>query len=213
MCIQDDVLRSLDARKHVVLVPLDLSAVFDTINHKILLTELHRIGVQGDAHRWIESYLIDRTQCVSVNDHLSCVVRPKHGVPQGSVLCPLLFSVYCAGLSDVFFKHGVHYHVYADDTQLYVDFPRNDSTFAIDRIRQCVIDVKAWLASRCLLLNEAKTEAILFATPNRMAQPSPIHIDICGSDVRMSANIRDLGVYLDSMMSMTTHVTRICRTA
>ena len=211
MYIQDDVLRSLDARKHVVLVLLDLIAAFDTINHEILLTELHRIGVQDDAHRWIESYLTDRTQCVTVNDHLSSVMRPKHGVPQGSVLGPLLFSVYCAGLSDVFVKHGIRYHD-ADDTQLYVDFPRNDA-FAIDRIRRCVTDVKAWLASRCLLLNEAKTEAILFAVPNRMAQPSPLQIDICGSDVRTSANIRDLGVYLDSTMSMTIHVTRICRTA
>ena len=145
-CIQDDILRSLDARKHVVLVLLDLSAAFDTINHDILLTELHRIGVQGDAHRWIESYLTGRTQCVSVNDHLSCVMRPKHGVAQGSVLGPLLFSVYCAGLSDVFSKHEIRYHVYADDTQLYVDFPRNDSALALDRIRRCVIDVKAWLA-------------------------------------------------------------------
>ena len=166
--------------------------------------------MHGDAHRWIESYLTDRTQCVSVNDHLSCVMRPKHGVAQGSVLGPLLFSVFCAGLSDVFSKHGIRYHVYADDTQLYVDFPRNESAFAIDRIRRCVIDVKAWLASRCLLLNEAKTETILFAAPNRMTQPSPLHMDICGSDVRTSANIRDLGVYLDSTMSMTKHVTRVC---
>ena len=94
------LLRLLDARKHVVLVLLDLSAAFDTINHEIL-TELHRIGGQGDALRWIESYLTDRTQCVSVNAHLSCLMRPKHGVSQGSVLGPLLFSVYCAGLSSL----------------------------------------------------------------------------------------------------------------
>ena len=138
VCIQDDVLRSLDARKHVVLVLLDLSAAFDTINQEILLTELHRIGVQYDAHRWIESYLTDRMQCVTVNDHISCEMRPKHGAPQGSVLGPLLFSVYCAGLSDVFVKQRIRYHVYADDTQLYVGFPRNDAAFAIDRIRRCV---------------------------------------------------------------------------
>ena len=66
------------ARKHVVLILLDLSAAFDTINHDILLTELHRIGVQGDAHRWIESYLTDRTQCVSVNDHLSIALCDRN---------------------------------------------------------------------------------------------------------------------------------------
>ena len=203
------MLLSLDVRKHVVLVLLDLSAEFDTITHEILLTELHRIGVQGDAHHWIESYITDRTQCVSISDHLSCMMRPIHGVPQGSVLGPLLFLVYCAGLSDVFSKHGIRYHVYADD----IDFPRNDSAFAIDRIRRCVIDVKAWLASRCLLLNEVKTEAKLFAAPNRMTKPSPLQIDICGSVISTSANICDLGMYLDSTMSMTTHVTRMCSTA
>ena len=72
--------------------------------------------------------------------------------------------------------------------------------------------MKAWLASRYLLLNESKTEAILFAAPNRTTQPS-LQIDICGSDVSTTANIRDLGVYLDCTMSMTTHVTRVCGTA
>ena len=91
VCIQDDVLRSLDARKHVALVLLDLSAAFDTIDHCILLDELHRIGVRGDALRWMSSYLTDRTQCVSVDDHLSCEIRLQHGVPQGSVLAPSFY--------------------------------------------------------------------------------------------------------------------------
>ena len=214
VCIQDDVLRSLDARKHVALVLLDLSAAFDTIDHCILLDELHRIGVRGDALRWMSSYLTDRTQCVSVDGHLSCEIRLQHGVPQGSVLAPLLFSVYCAGLSEVFLTHDIRYHVYADDTQLYVDFPRGDSASAADRIRRCVIDVKAWLASRCLLLNETKTEAIVFAAPNnRIPQPPPLCIDVCGCSIIASTNIRDLGVQLDLAMSMAAHVSRTCRTA
>ena len=124
----------------------------------------------------MSSYLTDRTQCVSVDDHQSCEIRLQHGVPQGSVLGPLLFSVYCAGLSGVFLKHDIRYHVYADDTQLYVDFPRGDCASAVDRIRRCVIDVKAWLASRCLLLNEAKTEAILFAAPNNRIPQPPLFV-------------------------------------
>ena len=93
VCIQDDVLRSLDARKHVALILLDLSAAFDTIDHCILLDEFHRIGVRGDALRCMSSYLTDRTQCDSVDDHLSCEIRLQHGVPQGSVLAPS-FSLY-----------------------------------------------------------------------------------------------------------------------
>ena len=209
VCIQDDILRSLDMHKHVVLVLLDLSAAFDTIDHDILLIDLHRIGVLGDALCWLASYLTDRTQCVSVDGHSSHRTRLRHGVPQGSVLGPLLFTVYCAGLSYIFETHGVRYHVYADDTQLYVDFPPNDSASAADQIYRCVIDVKAWLVSRYLLLNEAKTETIIFTTPNhRTPQPRPLVIDICGRNVTTSASIRDLGVHLDSTLSMTAHVSR-----
>ena len=163
---------------------------------------------------FLASYLTDRTQCISADGHSSHRTRLPHRVPQGSVLGPLLFTVYCAGLSNIFETHGVRYHVYADDTQLYVDFPPNDSASAADQISRCVIDVKAWLASRYLLLNEAKTETILFTTPNhRTLQPRPLVIDICGRNVTTSASIRDLGVHLDSTLSMTAHVSRTCRTA
>ena len=94
-----------------------------------------------------------------------------------------------------------------------VDFPPNDSASAADQISRCVIDVKAWLASRYLLLNEAKTQTILFTTPNqRTPQPRPLVIDICGRNVTTSASIRDLGVHLDSTLSMTAHVSRTCTT-
>ena len=145
--------------------------------------------------------------CVSVDGHSSCRTRLRHEVPQG----PFLSMVHCAGLSDVFAKHGVRCHVCADDTQLYVDFPPNYPASAADRISRCVRHVKVWLASRCLLLNEAKAEAILFTTQTHLAsQPRLLPIEICGRNVITSANMRDLGVHLDSTFA---HVNRICRTA
>ena len=168
VCIQDGILRLMDARNHVVL--LEFSAVFDTIDN-VLLAELDRIGVRGDAFCWLASYLTDRTQCVSDDGHVFCKIELRHGVPQGCVLGPLLFSVYWTGLSDVFSKQGFRYDVYADDTQLYCDFPRNDSASTADRISRCVIDVKVWLASRYLPLIETKSEAILFSAPNNCCVP------------------------------------------
>ena len=140
VCIQDNVLRSLDVHRHVVLVLLDLSAAFDTIDHDILLRDLDRIVVRRNAFCWFASHLTDRTQCA--NGHSSCRTQLRHGVSQVSVFGPLLFTVYCAGLSDVFAKHDVRYHVYADDAQLGVDFPLNDSASAADRISHCVMEVK-----------------------------------------------------------------------
>ena len=89
------MLRSLDARKHVALVLLDLNAAFDTIDHCILLEEIHRIGVRGDALRWMSSYLTDRTQCVSVDDHLSCDTAETRSSPGQRVGPPTLLCILC----------------------------------------------------------------------------------------------------------------------
>ena len=93
--IQDDILVSLDNRNTVILVLLDLSAAFDTVDHRLLLDKLYRIGIRGNAHRWMHSYLSERTQVVRVDTHTSRCVDLCFGVPHGSVLGPLLFTVYC----------------------------------------------------------------------------------------------------------------------
>ena len=91
--IQDDILYSLDNRNTVILVLLDLSAAFDTVDHRLLLDKLHEIGIRDNAHRWIQSYLSQRTQAVKVDNVTSRSVGLCSGVPQGSVLGPLFFTI------------------------------------------------------------------------------------------------------------------------
>ena len=149
--IQDDILQSLDNRKSTILVLLDLRAAFDTVDHHILLDRLHTCGIRGNAHKWMQSYLSQRSQVVNIRDTRSRCVQLPCGVPQGSVLGPLLFSIYCIELSSVFKNHQVSYHIYADDSQLYVEFPPDQPALAVtaaNRISRCITDVRAWLKQR-----------------------------------------------------------------
>ena len=107
-------------RNCAVMVGLDLSAAFDTINHRILLDRLHSdFGIDGLALLWLRSYLSNRSQYVKFGDHTSPSAALLAGVPQGSVLEPLLFTTYTSPLSDIIKNSDVSFHQYADDTSLY----------------------------------------------------------------------------------------------
>ena len=117
------MLNALDQRKSVLLFALDLSAAFDTVDHDILLKRLEkRVGIKGQCLSWFVSYLTDRRQAVAVKGVKSTERKLSCGVPQGSVLGPKLFNVYMLPLGDIIRNHSLDYHVYADDTTIYVTF-------------------------------------------------------------------------------------------
>ncbi len=130
------------------------------VNHQILLSTLLRKAISGTALQWFDSYLSDRPFKVSWRGEVSKSQHLATGVPQGSVLGPLLFSVYMASLGSVIRKHGFSYHCYADDTQLYLSFHPDDLTIAA-HISACLADISSWMKDHHLQLNLAKTELLV----------------------------------------------------
>ena len=99
---------------------LDLSAAFDTVDHQLLQSDFSECGVEGSALSLLESYLENREQCVAIGESQSEPTALQYGVLQGSVLGPILFTVYTGTLAFLLEAHGVSYHFFADDTQLYI---------------------------------------------------------------------------------------------
>ena len=149
--VKNDILKSIDDNQCVVILLLDLSATFDTVDHKILLHRLQtRFGIKGKALSWLQSYLTDRSQSVQIDGFTSSVRPLRFGVPQGSVLGPLLYLLYTAPLGNVIRWHDMDFHLYADDTQLYTTFScddKDDLTTTISRIESCLVDITNWMTT------------------------------------------------------------------
>ena len=143
-----DILNSMDKQKVTCLILLDLSAAFDMVSHDLLLNHhWYRFGVQGQVLEWICSYLASRTQKVKVGDYESYPVTLKQGVPQGSVLGLILFSLYTSPIGDICRKHNVNYHGCADDIKNYLSLSPNvpgNVTTCLTTLQNCIQDIQIW---------------------------------------------------------------------
>lgn len=212
--VQNDILQSLDRKQNVILVLLDLSAAFDTIDHAILLRRMgSRAGITGSALDWVSSYLSDRKQRVLVDGQLSDYSAVRSGVPQGSVLGPVLFSLYLLPLGDLLKENGIAYHLYADDTQLYIAADPSDPEVSFAKVETIAVEISHWMSRNFLKLNQAKTEILLISS--RQSRHPFFRLFNVGDEnqVTPSNSVRDLGAFISADMTVGKHITAVCKTS
>ena len=163
--VHNDILINMDNQRVTLPVLFGLSSAFDTVDHEVLLRRLETtFGIRDTALQWFRSYLTDKSQSVSINGSLSEDFPPPHGVPQGSCLGPLLFTIYASKLFEILKRRLPDVHAYADDNQLYLSFKPGASVSeleAVTALQNCIIDIKTWMTTDKLELNDGKTEFII----------------------------------------------------
>ena len=199
--LTESIRSSLDNNRFGCGIFIDLQKAFDTVNHDILLSKLEHYGIRGSAQTWFKSYLNDRKQFVSVNGHSSSICKISCGVPQGSVLGPLLFLIYINDLpnSSKFLK----FFLFADDTNIY--FEADDHIGLIRKVNNELKKVKAWMDCNKLALNIEKTNYVLFHSPKKKSTDL-IPLKFGKKNITRAKYVKFLGVLVDEHLSWKYHI-------
>ena len=212
--ISNDILLAIDNQQVTALVLLDLSAAFDTIDHSILLSRLtSHFGISGPALQLLSSYITPRFQSVSIQSHTTLPAPLLSGVPQGSVLGPLLFTLYTTPLTHLLTSSNIAFHLYADDTQLYISFSANDSVPCLDSLSTTLTSLYSWFVSNGLAINSSKTEFLILGTKQQRAKLLSPSLTFNNSTIYPSNSTRNLGVTFDSELSFSQHISEICKSS
>ena len=222
--VRNDILLNMDNQRSTCLVLLNLSAAFDTLDHATLLNRLeNRFKITGGALKWIQSYLLDRSQAVVLKNEVGEIVRSNNievstGVPQGSVLGPLLLTLFTTPLGDICRQYNQEFHLYADDTQLYASFiaSSNESREScMTKINSCVAEISKWMSTNLLKLNQDESEVMFIATRQQLSKFLLVigsHITLNGAEIEHSSSVRNLGYWVDSKFKNDAHINKICST-
>jgi len=201
--LQDRVVKAIASKKFCLGLFIDLSKAFDTLNHEILLSKLEHIGIRGTALNWFNSYLTNRHQYVSYKTANSDYLEIHCGVPQGSILGPLLFLIYVNDIENALSKSNAI--LFADDTTLLLT--NHDYNSLIEETNQEIIMLHKWFCLNKLSLNISKTNYVIFHTQQKSI---PNHVEpliLNNSIINKVDYVKFLGVYIDKWLNWKTHVT------
>jgi len=213
LSLHDHIIKAMSHQKITALCLLDLSAAFDTIDHSILVHRLSTwFGLKGTVLSWLQSYLSSRNFIVNINGISSAPYPLLQGVPQGSVLGPLLFILYTTPLSSLISGSSVDHHLYADDAQLFISFSAPAFSQNVSHLETTIDTVSVWMSANLLSLNQSKTEFLLIGLPNQLSKVSDATLHMPSNiTINPSDTARNLGVIFDSSLTMSDHISSVSK--
>ena len=204
----EDLYQSINNKELTVATFMDLRKAFDTVDHTILLSKLDKLGVKGLPHNWLSSYLNNRTQATIANNSMSNQLSIHCGVPQGSILGPLLFLVYINDLGRVL--ESCRFQLYADDTVIYLS--GNNTLTTVAKIQEDITRLYEWCSRNRLTINIQKTKAMIIGSKSLIKKCNPPSIKLGTNIIEYVKSYKYLGITLDQTLTFNNHINRLIQT-